>query len=324
MAGNRGNSSLFRMRAQLKNHLAAYLGLIFLALLSGCDKKEKETVRTVPEPAPIFYNADALMPPSIKTFDIVNVGDVGTVRPETGTDYLGSSAADYQAYQFVGMSFGSYTVVGVPISVEIAQFPTPDDAYGFFARLQPFGVQLGTLGSESFEAGQTLYFVAGDYVVTLSMDDSTLKATNARSRLALEINSRIEQKPKPQYFVLFPSASKIGSSNRYHRDQFIEGAGLEQVYTTSYAIEGDTTLFFLIMDRGGSQYARLSEYAAEIGTIVDTPEKFRFPGFSIAFEHPKYGLIVAGVVRLKLVGVLGYHPERYEKLATGWVAGLQM
>jgi hypothetical protein len=308
----------------MKNHLAGYLGLILLALLSVCGQKEEETIQTTPEPAPPPYYADTLMPPSITTYDIVRVGDVGTVKPETATDYLGSSAVAYRAYRFVGMSSGNYTVAGVTVSAEIAQFPTADDAYGFFARLQPFGVQLGMLGSESFEAGNTLYFAAGEYVVTLSIDESTLKATNARSRLALEINSRIAQKPKPMYFLLFPSASKIGASNRYYPDGFLEGVGLEQVYTTSYAIKNDTTLFFLMIDEGGTQYSKLSEYASDVGTIVDMPDAFNFIDFSVAFEHPRHGMIVAGLVRKKLVGIIDYHPKPYEKLATGWIRGLQM
>lgn len=312
------------MRTQMKNQMAGYLGLILLALASGCGQKEEETIQTTPEPAPPPYYADQLMPPSITTYDIVRVGDVGTVKPETATDYLGASAVDYRAYRFVGMSSGNYTVAGLPVSIEIAQFPSADNAYGFFARLQPFGVHLGMLGSESFEAGNTLYFTAGDYVVTLSIDESTPEATNARSRLAHEINSRIEQKPKPPYYLLYPSASKIGSSNRYYPDNFLEGVGLEQVYTTSYAIENDTNLFFLMMDEGGTQYTKLSKYATEIGTIIDMPEAFRFPEFSVAFEHPRHGLIVAGIVRKKLVGIIGYHPKPFEKLATGWVMGLQM
>lgn len=308
----------------MKKQMAGYFGVILLALLSACGQKEEETTKTGPEPAATQYYADALMPPSMAVYDIVKVGVVSTVKPETAADYLGASAVDYRAYRFVGMSSGKYTVAGVPVSVEIAQFPTADEAYGFFARLQPFGVRLGMLGSESFEAGNTLYFAAGDYAVTLSINESTLEATNARSRLALEINSRIKQKQKPPYFLLFPSAAKVGSSNRYYPDSFLEGAGLEKVYTTSYAIENDTTLFFLMLDEGGTQYTNLSQYAADIGTIVDMPEAFRFPDFSIAFEHPRHGLIVAGIVRKKLVGIIGYHPKPYEKLATGWVAGLQM
>lgn len=308
----------------MKNQIAGYLGVILLALLSGCGQKEEETIQPVPEAAAPPYHADTLMPLSMTIYDIVKVGDVGTVKPETATDYLGSSAVDYRAYRFVGMSSGSYSVMGVPISVEIAQFPTAADAYGFFARLQSFGVRLGMLGSESFEAGNTLYFTTGEYVVTLSMDDTTLGGTNARSRLALEINSRIAPAPKPMHFALFPSASKIRASNRYYPEGFLEGVGLGQVFTTSYAIESDTTLFFLTMDEGGIQFAKLSEYASDVGTIVDTPEGFRFPGFSVAFEHPRRGLIVAGLVRMKLVGIVGYHPKPFEKLATGWIDGLQM
>ena len=308
----------------MKNQIVGYLGLILLALLSSCGQKEEDTIQAVPEEAPPPYYADTLMPSSITTYDIVKVGEVRTVKPETAADFFGSSAVDYQAYRFVGMSAAGYSVKGVPISVEIAQFPTADDAYGFFARLQSFGMRLGMLGSESFESGNSLYFAAGDYVVTLSIAESTLEAANARSRLALEINSRITQRSKPTYFLLFPSASKIGASNRYYPDGFLEGVGLEQVYATSYAIENDSTLFFLMMDEGGIQYSKLAAYASDVGTVVDMPDGFNFPDFSVAFEHPRHGLIVAGLVRKKLVGIIGYNPKPFEKLATGWVDGLQM
>lgn len=260
----------------------------------------------------------------MSVYDIVKVGEVRTVKPETADDYLGSSAVDYRAYRFIGMSAAGYKVQGVPISVEIAQFPTPEEAYGFFARLQTFGTPLGIVGSESFESGNSFYSAAGDYVVTLSVEELTPQTSQARSRLALEINSRIEQKPKPMYFLLFPLAAKIGASNRYHTDGFLEGVSLEKVYTTSYAIENDTTLFFLMLDEGGLQYTKLSKYAAAEGEVVRMPEGFRFPDFSIALEHPEHGLIVAGLVRKKLVGIMGYNPRPFDTLAIGWIDGLQM
>jgi hypothetical protein len=79
-----------------------------------------------------------------------------------------------------------------------------------------------------------------------------------------------------------------------------------------------------MMDPGGTQYTKLSRYASNIGTIVDVPDGFHFPELSVALEHPRHGLIVAGLVRKKLVGIIGYNPKTFEKLATGWVDGLQM
>ncbi len=302
------------------------LGAIAL-LLSACgggdDTAEKvEGMATSPD---FPFYADTILPGSIEIYEIARLDSVEIVMPEEAEDYLGQSAQLYEDYHFIGMAAAEYTVKGLPASAEIAQFPHAEEAYGFYSMLRPNGTPTGQIGSESFTAGNSLYFTAGDFVVTVSVEGDSSAQISASSLLAQEINSRITQHRSPPFFTLYPARDKVPSSSKYYSRDYLDIEGIDRVYTQTYFVEGDSAVFFMTVDESGEQFLILSEHANSVGTVEPAPESFPYDeGYSLIYDDPEHGTIVAGLVRAKLVGVVGYKHPKYEDLASRWVLGLGM
>jgi len=311
------------MRVSVNKPLVACAIAASIVLAGGCAKQEKETdEKPRPEDEPAFC-ADTLLPPIGVESDILPVVETRIILPGDADDYLGGAAALYAEYHFVGLVAAKYRVREEPVSVEIAQFPTAEDAYGFYSRLRPLGVALGMIGAESYLLGNSLYFTSGQYVVTMSVEEITASSNQALALLAQEINKRIGPMRAPMLFVMFPWKGKISASNQYFAGDFLEGVGLEKVYTSCYELEGDTATFFLTMDRGGEQFLTLKEWAEDEAELVAAPEGLAFPEHSLAFVHQQRGLVVAGLVNHKLVGIINYRAASYESLVAGWIKGLR-
>lgn len=317
----------------MKKPLAIIRGMICLMCLClislSCGKKEKEVVPPTQDAAKAvtelpFY-ADTLLPGSIETYDIELVDSINTILSDDADSSLGQKARRYLSYNFVGLATARYEVRGVPVSVQIAQFASLEDAYGFYASLRPDGIGRGGLGTESFSLDATTHFTKGEFVVTLSVGEEDDTLFVAQSLLGQEISSRISgAATAPQFFMLFPFADKIAFSNKYYSRDFLDVGGLDKVYTTSYLTGGDTAVLFLIMDESGMKFLKLQEYAESTGKVSPASTTFAFDdGYSVSFKHPTQGMIVAGLVRSKLVGIIGYDPDKNDRLATTWVQGLK-
>jgi len=303
--------------------------LICLSLvLLTCGKKEKEappsqesTQAAAEQP---FY-ADTLLPGDIQAYEIRTVAPVEKVLRNDADSLLGPKAKHYLSYNLVGLASAGYEVQNVPVQVEIAQFAAPEDAYGFYASLRPDGIGTAGLGTESFSLDTSLYFTKGEFVVALSARSENDTLFAARSLLGHEIDSRIPgNATAPQFFILFPFKDKIVPSAKYYPGGFLNVDGLDEVYTISYFTGGDTAVFFLTVDDSGEKFLRLRDYAESVGKVSSAPETFAFvEGYSISFKHPSHGTIVAGLVRSKLVGIIGYDATKNDRLATMWVQGLR-
>ncbi len=300
------------------------LGFVCLS----CSKKQEEASPPAQETETAvaerpFYAAD-LLPGDMDTLEIKRLSPVKKTMRADADSSLGERAEKYLAHNLVGMAASEYEVGGVTISAEIAQFASLEDAYGFYARLRPVGVGVGGLGTESFALGGVRYFTRGEFVVTLSIDQEDSAHFAAQSLLGQEINGRISAPPTPpQFFVLFPFAGRIGLSNRYYSRAFLGVAGLDKVYTTAYLTGGDTAVLFLTVDASGDKFLKLREYAGSTGEVSSAPNSFPFEGYCLAFSDPDRGRIVAGMVRSKLVGIIGYDSTKNDRLASRWVQGLR-
>ncbi len=314
----------------MKKGLTIVLGVICLGLVClTCGKKEEETSRppggaeraVVERP---FYAAD-LLPGDMDTLETKLLSPVKIIMRADADSGLGERAQKYLEHNLVGMASADYEVNGVTASAEVAQFSSPEDAYGFYASLRPIGIGIGRLGTESFALGGVTYFTRGDLVVALSTDQEDSVQLAAQSFLGQEINSRISDPPMPpRFFVLFPFAGKINFSNQYCSRTFLGVTGVDAVYSTAYSTGGDTAVLFLTIDESGEKFLRLSEYAESIGDVSSAPTSFVFDsGYSVSFRHSGDGMIVAGLVQGKLVGIIGYDSTKNDRLASGWVRGLK-
>jgi len=304
--------------------LSAALVVVWLILLAGsCSKQDSGSKDLSPAGEEQAFCADTLLPSIGVESDILPLVETRVITPKEAGDYLGDAAKLYNSYHFVGLAVSHYKVRGEPVSVEIAQFPTADDAYGFYSRLRPLGVALGMVGAESYIAGNSLYFTAGQFAVTMSVEEMTPTSNQALALLAQEINNRIGPMRTPVPFVLFPWKGKIAASDQYFVSDFLDGAGLAKVYASHYQINNDTATLFFTLDPAGEQFLALKDWAGREGRTMDVPSGLDFPDHALAFTHPHYGLIVAGLVNKKLVGIVNYRAASFEGLFAGWIKGLQ-
>ena len=300
------------------------LGFVCLS----CSKKQEETSPPAQETETAvaerpFYAAD-LLPGDMDTLEIKRLSPVKKTMRVDADSSLGERAEKYLAHNLVGMAAAEYEVSGVTVSAEVAQFASLEDAYGFYADLRPVGVGIGGLGTESFALGGLRYFTRGEFVVTLSIDQEDSAHFAAQSLLGQEINGRIPAPPTPPpFFVLFPFADRIALSNKYYSRAFQGVAGLDKVYTTSYLTGGDTAVLFLTIDEGGEKFLKLRGYTESTGEVSTAPNSFPYEDYSLAFSDPDRGRIVAGLVRSKLVGIIGYDSTKNDRLASRWVQGLR-
>jgi hypothetical protein len=83
-------------------------------------------------------------------------------------------------------------------------------------------------------------------------------------------------------------------------------------------------VFFLSEDLSGEKFLLLQTYASAKDSVRPAPDVIPFEGdHAFVFDHPDRGPIVAGLVRGKLVGVVGFRGETFLTLTALWVKGLQ-
>ncbi len=296
-------------------------------MLSACGKKDDAAVpavKTEPTIPEVTFNAIRVLPPAIDSLKIPLPDSTRTVLAKDAAAYLGQSYDHYRYFDFVGLVTGHYQMPGAWVWAEIAQFASADDAYGIYASLRPDGAPLNQLGTESYTSGNTTWFCIGEYMVTLSAEGELSDPLAAVKPLADQIIFQSGIRPAmPLHFMLFPMANKIVPSTKYTAYNYMDIGGLDSVYTTRYLLNGDTVTLFLTMDQSGAKYLKFLEYAETVGETVPKPKRFQFDdNYSFAVNHPDLGIIVAGLVRSKLVGIINYNPRKSESFATGWVKGL--
>jgi hypothetical protein len=235
-----------------------------------------------------------------------------------------ANAANYLNSLVIGLVRTSYQDEGHPVSVEMSQFATFNDAYGFYSRTRPSGAPFDSLGVESYLKNDTLCFTKADYVViiTSTADSNRIEIIRKIGKL---INSKLTALSRPpQFFILFPYKGQIVPSQRYYSRNFLGVEGLDSVYTIDYAVDEDTLTLFLSMDTSGSKLVMLSDWGEQFGKINSVPKEIEYAsGHAASFTHPELGQFVAGMVGNKLVGVIGYKRPTGIQVVPRWIQGIQ-
>lgn len=303
------------------------LQIIMVALITaviGCGQKEEPEDKTRIEPESEF-DAVRHLPQEVVSYEVTPQGEPRVVRSEQMESWLADSlASELKPLNLLGLVQADYTVKSVPVGLRILQFQEPEAAYGYFSRRRPPNARQGSAGVESYFDSTKLRIYSGDYVFTLEVDSATDKSLQAASLLGQEIQVMLPQKGLPPFFMFFPSRGRLSGTNVYYGENYLGVAGLNEVYTTTYALTGDTAVFFLTEDLSGQKFLILQTYAAAKDSVRQAPEIIPYDaGHAFVFDHPERGPIVAGLVRGKLVGVVGFRGESFLTLATLWVKGLQ-
>lgn len=231
-------------------------------------------------------------------------------------DYVGALADHYYEYDLVGLAAATYETDFGTISTEIAQFVSPLNAYGYYSSLRPDGVDLSSLGTESFAAGNSFYFAQGLFVVTVSGMGDTPEVSDMVQRLAVTISASIgDAPPVPVQFAQFPMENRVAASNRYFAVNFLNADRLDSVFTMKYDLGGDTVMVFLSHDRLGAKFLSLGELATDLNATPDSVSSVGFDeDLGIAIAHPLYGVIVAGLCEGQLLGAGGKQRDKLESV----------
>lgn len=310
------------------------IALIFFLLVSICislscnsDKKSSKDNRAQLETklAKIPFSADIVLPGNSAENNITIVSETTKITRKGAAATLGEKADEYLSSLMIGIVRVMYKVDEDSIRAEIAQFASTDDAYGFYSRLRPDGITLDSIGSESFYLKNKYVFTKGNYAVTLLLRRTSKDALESFRKIAVEIAANITNSSRAQqFFILFPFSGQVAPSRKYYSRNFMGVEGLDSVYTISYASDSDTLILFLSMDTSGAKFINFSKWGESLGNVGSVPPEFDYSsGYSIAFAHPDKGQIIAGIVRKKIVGVIGYNRGSGSKLCSSWVKGLR-
>jgi len=240
------------------------------------------------------------------------------------TDSTLTNSERYLNSLIVGLIRTNYNLSNENIYIEIGQFVSANDAYGFHSQNRPSGVAFDTVGTESYYFNDTLHFTKSNYVVMTSSSAADDKYAAAK-KVARLIESKIaERSMPPMFFRLFPYRDQLVPSQRYYSLEFLGVEGLDEVYSVDFVVDEDTLTLFLTADTAGSKFAELSDYGNDFSKIVAAPEEFEYlEGYCLSFQYPDYGQIVAFQVNRKLAGVVGYNRATGIELCTKWIKGLQ-
>ncbi len=247
------------------------------------------------------------------------------VRPTLSDTLPSSPISDYLEYNFVGLAKSSFGNNDDIINVEISEFLMPDDAYGFFSKIRPNGIRVEAIGTESYILNDKRYVVHGHFVMILSSETVDEPTAQAMIDLAIEIDSEIDEIASiSPYYLLFPYRDKIQPSTKYISFNFMNIGSLNSVHTTDYIVGDDSLTLFMTVDPESKNFERLKAFAQQTKQVEKVPTGFSFvEGEAIMFIHPQYGRVLAGRASEKLVGIIGFNPEKQLKMARLWVWGLQ-
>ncbi len=272
----------------------------------------------------IHFTAESLLPTDSVFLTYGSPVTLNLYLRKQITNTTFDNAESYLNALVVGLIQATYRTDISNIEVEIAQFASPNDAYGFYSQKRPPGVAFDSAGAESYYFQDTLHFTKSSLVVSITSTLSNDKYTAIKKAAGL-IESKIDSPALPPLsFRLFPYRDQLVPSQRYYSLGYLGVEGIDEVFTVDYAVAEDTLTLFLTTDTAGSKFLKLSEYGHDISQAGPAPREFEYPeAYSLSFEHPDYGRIAAFLANRKLVGVIGYNRATGIELCTMWIKGLQ-
>jgi hypothetical protein len=300
---------------KLKAYSAITLA-VFLGLLAACGGDSTPDDTGLAE-AP--FVADSFLPGSLPGIALQRFA-VKKTEDEL-QKYVGSLTATYYEYRLVGLVAALYDVDQTTVSVEIAQFDSDLNAFGYYSLTRPDGVEPAGLGAESYTQGNSFYFVQDRFVATLSAFEDSLDVTDPVRRLAVTISAEIgSYGTVPDEFDPFPRSRRVPASMRYTARSFLEIGGLDGVLSARYAAGQDTVILFYTDDSGGNKYLSVRESVPDEEDFLPLPETLE--GFESRYKlrlvHAGYGEVIAGMREGKLIGMAGYS-DRTEPLMAEWL-----
>ncbi|MEA1980711.1 MAG: DUF6599 family protein [candidate division Zixibacteria bacterium] len=297
--------------------------ILLLLLATSCTKKsQKDFTPVIPT---VQFTADLQFPVNLEESGIKQLSPAENILASDSSKHLGQIISKYRWFNFVGLSKTKYEINSIQVSAEILQFASENDSYGYFSSLRSPSVQMNELGGESFTVGNSTYIYIGEYTIVLSVEDETENSFETVNPLGNAIVEKTGLNKKiPSHFLMFPYNYKIPLTTKYYPYSFMNINDFNQIFTTDYVIESDTLTLFYTIDKSGDKYINFKKYANQTGQVVSNPNGFKYENnFSFAYKDSTRGIIVAGLINGRLVGVINYRPKNMSKFVPVWVNGLK-
>ena len=300
----------------MKKSVTLFGVAVALLLVFGCGKKE---VRT-PKPYEMAFSADTLLLDKMGGFTVKS--KVVKRTPDELKEFVGQLGAEtFESYNLVGLVAALYDGEPNDLSIEIAQFDNPLDAYGYYALTRPDGVDTVSLGLEGYISGSTFYFVQAQYAITMSVLGEVTEVSSVVLPAAVTISAGIQSNPPmPAQFSLFPDSGLIVPSFKYYAANYLDVEPLTRVFTADYVLSDSPFTLFLSKDSAGAKFLAMTQ---RTGTNVENappPPGFPFDeGYAILFHDEQLGTIVSGLKGGWLLGIVGYNPELHQAYFTEWL-----
>lgn len=296
-------------------------------LLFGCSSEEnKPVLKPAYELESLlshpFTGAEQILTEKLPDSDLEKISENKIIRPDDTVSLAPNEMETLRQYLCIGLASTSYANKKEEFTVDLYQFTESQYAYGYYSRFRPDGVKTLKIGAESFINGNSLYLTQADYLIIISQED--LKP-NAVQSVATKISANIAGgKSTPPFFILFPYGKKLYPTDKFYPYEHLGIKGFNEVYTSDHLVNDDTVTLFLTLDTSGEKYFYLTEYVKEHDLKSAPVKRFNYDqGYSIAFEVEGHGVLIAGLVKGKLAGAIGYKPKKHEVYVKRWLDGFQ-
>lgn len=296
--------------------IALLLALPVALWIAGCSSEDKEQPRGL---AAGQFDADSHLPGSLPG---ISLAKMSVCKTEADLEqYMGARSNDYYTYRLVGLAAALYDADSARLSVEVAQFASPLDAYGFYALTRPDSAYLTKLGAEGYMEGNSFYFVNGHYVVTVSAIADNGGGSDLVQRLGVSIGAEIGLDDRlPTEFEVFPEDGRILATYRYVPFDYVGVSELDSVLTCRYRVDTAECTVFCTGDRSGKKFLALSAYADSLGGGLTPVQEIGFDeNYGGVFIDPVAGSVTAGLVAGRLVGAVGGDPASHAAVLATWV-----
>lgn len=259
-------------------------------------------------------------PEQFQNIDCFRSSEIRTFKGQSLYEYLDGGADIYHQYGFIDMATASYKAGDEELVLDIYRFDSDDDAFGLYSSYKPPGPGNMRLGVEGFSTGNSVDFVKGSYVVRIVGFDQEEATMTAIETIAEDLNSDIPgSSERPAMFGLFPVDNQVAGSEKMMAESFVGQIFLNDVYTMDYNIEGDEVTMFLSNDSTGEKY---DDWVEQVEKEDFNPAGLPYDDQRVfLYNNDYYGNIVAGSIRGRLAGIIGYK-ENYREFLSRWLESL--
>ncbi|MBP7864481.1 MAG: hypothetical protein KA419_00915 [Acidobacteria bacterium] len=191
---------------------------------------------------------------------------------ETLFEYIDGAADLFLQYDFRELAAARYENGGkAALTVDVYRMGGPLHAFGVYSRERPAKGSFLPLGAEGYAGDGSVYFLAGDCYVKVSLEGASPEAADAPGTFARELAGRIGGPFRfPPELECFPSAGQVERSEMFTSKDYLGLAFLENVFSAEYTADGKRfTLFFTRSASPDAARALLGRWKASAGSGPD-------------------------------------------------------